>query len=127
MSKFITDHKLLCETVASMNDFRRNHGRYPFGRELADLLDLSIVSAHKRMRSAAHAGLVEWSSQRGRGDRKPVLRPNGPLRQLTVDEVREIRSRRAAGERLADLARRFDVTECNISLIVNRRTWRHVA
>jgi MarR-like DNA-binding transcriptional regulator SgrR of sgrS sRNA len=125
--RLTTDPDLLRETATSMNAFRRHHGRYPFGRELADLLDLAPVTAHLRMRSAAHAGLVKWKPQRGRGDRKPVLRPAGPLRQLTVDEVREIRTRRAAGELLADLARRFEVTEACVSFIVNRRSWRHIA
>jgi DNA-binding MarR family transcriptional regulator len=127
VSGLVTDPDLLSETVASMNAFRRNHGRYPFGRELADLLDLTKVTAHTRMRSAAHAGLVDWRPQRGRGDRRPVLRPNGPRRRLTVAEVREIRARRARGETLADLARRFGVTESNVSYIVNRHSWRHVA
>jgi hypothetical protein len=125
--RFVTDPNLLSETAAAMNAFRRNHGRYPFGRELADLLDLAKVTAHTRMRSAAHAGLVKWSPQRGRGDRKPVLRPKGPLRKLKVDEVRQIRQRWEAGEFQADLALRFGVTQANVSFIVNRRTWRHVA
>src|SRR6202022_159309 len=111
------------ETAVAMNAFRRNHGRYPFGRELADLLDLAKVTAHTRMRSAAHAGLVKWMPQRGRGRRKPVLRPTGPLRRLTVDEVCEIRQRREAGELQADLARRFGVTQANASFIINRPPW----
>jgi hypothetical protein len=127
MSRFTTDPKLLGETVAAMEAFRRRNGRYPFGRELADLLDLAVVTAYSRMRSAAAAELVSWMSQRGRGPRKLRHGARVPQRQLTVPQVREIRARWADGERQVELAAEFGVTEANISYIVNRRTWKHVA
>lgn len=45
---------------------------------------------------------------------------------LTAPAVREIRRRRAAGERGVDLAAEFNVTPQAISLIANRKAWRHV-
>jgi HNH endonuclease len=45
---------------------------------------------------------------------------------LTSEKVREIRSRRAAGEMLADLAIEFGVGQPAISDISLRKTWRHV-
>lgn len=46
--------------------------------------------------------------------------------RLTDDDVISIRSRRAAGETLEQIARDFDTHPSNISRIVNRHTWRHI-
>lgn len=46
--------------------------------------------------------------------------------KLTSDQVREIRSRRAAGESLNSLAASFGVRISNISSIARRRSWKHV-
>lgn len=47
--------------------------------------------------------------------------------RLTDDDVREIRRRVAAGERQADVADSFGVSRANVSYIVTRKTWGHVA
>lgn len=47
--------------------------------------------------------------------------------KLSAAEVREIRSEAARGEAGVSLAKRFGVTAANVSLIVRRKAWRHVA
>ncbi|WFC66447.1 hypothetical protein EUC41_09045 [Achromobacter denitrificans] len=46
-----------------------------------------------------------------------------PMAKLTTAQVNEIRARRAAGEKLKDLARSFGVSESNISVVTNCRSW----
>lgn len=45
---------------------------------------------------------------------------------LTEDDIRQIRSDYARGERQVDLAKRFSVHQTHISLIVTRKEWAHV-
>ena len=45
---------------------------------------------------------------------------------LTETQAREIIARRAAGEKLTDLSRRFGVSESAISQLARGRTWRHL-
>jgi hypothetical protein len=45
---------------------------------------------------------------------------------LTDDRVQAIRSRRAAGESLKSLAAAFGVSAATVSMIANRRIWKHV-
>lgn len=47
--------------------------------------------------------------------------------KLTVEGVREIRRRHAAGESVTTLAEIFDVSRRNVRMIVVRETWRHVS
>lgn len=46
-----------------------------------------------------------------------------PMAKLTTAQVNEIRARRAAGEKLKDLARSFGVSESNVSVVTNCRSW----
>lgn len=46
--------------------------------------------------------------------------------KITEDDVRSIRSRAAAGEGPATIARSLGMTTTNIRFIVTRRTWKHV-
>ncbi len=46
--------------------------------------------------------------------------------RLTADQVREIRARHSAGERVGRLAREYGVIPSNVSHIIARRLWRHV-
>lgn len=47
-----------------------------------------------------------------------------PRHRLTAEQVREIRRRRAAGEKLTDLGREFSVTKAHIGNIAARRLWK---
>lgn len=62
--------------------------------------------------------------ERGR-DRSPRGEASGVSR-LTDDKVREIRSRRAAGETTASIARGLGVAHNTVSAVVSGRTWAHV-
>ena len=50
-----------------------------------------------------------------------------PGAKLTADDVRAIRSQAADGTPREDIAERFSVTSSNVSHIVRRKSWRHVA
>lgn len=50
-----------------------------------------------------------------------------PHHKLAVADVVDIRLRAAAGEQLTRIAADKHVTKANVSLIVKRRAWRHVA
>ena len=45
---------------------------------------------------------------------------------LTEDNVRDIRKRRASGESLKELSNEFGINKSGISAIANRRTWKSV-
>ena len=63
-------------------------------------------------------------------DGRTVNSPTGeahPAAKLTESSVREIRTRAAALERGADLARAYGVSQNTISNVVGRRNWKHVA
>lgn len=48
-----------------------------------------------------------------------------PGAKVTEEQARQIRARRAAGERGVDLAREFGVSPSHIALIHRGKTWRH--
>jgi hypothetical protein len=84
-----------------------------------------------------HAVNSEDMAQKGRslaGDRNPTrLQPDRVARgdrvwttRLNPDQVREIRSRRAAGWSQADLVEAFGVCQGTISQVVRRVTWKHI-
>ncbi len=47
--------------------------------------------------------------------------------KLTPEKVKEIRKRVSAGESRAAISQEFNVCEANVTNIVNRKIWRHVA
>ena len=55
----------------------------------------------------------------GRGQRNHRAR-------LTADQVREIRERRAAGERGVDLALEYGIDQSTVSAVYTQKNWRHV-
>ncbi len=69
-----------------------------------------------------------------RGDEHPQrLDPSKVLRgersgnaKITETDVRDIRSRRAAGERLTSIAAAYGITMGQVSAIATRRNWAHV-
>jgi hypothetical protein len=69
-------------------------------------------------------------NNRDREERQRLLHPVGedvPVSVLTNQQVREIRSLVASGERHATLAARFGVCKATISHIVTGRNWSNVA
>lgn len=63
-----------------------------------------------------------------KGRANPPRGENHHGAKLTEEEVREIRRRRAAGEKLIDLAKEFGVADSRLSVLVNHpeRNWSHV-
>jgi hypothetical protein len=55
-----------------------------------------------------------------RGERNPQAK-------LSESDVRDIRQRRVDGERVGSLAKAYGMSAANISTIVHRRSWKHVA
>ncbi|WP_237725838.1 HNH endonuclease signature motif containing protein [Streptomyces sp. W007] len=49
------------------------------------------------------------------------------LTKLSASEIRPIREAYAQGELQRDIAERFNITQGNVSAIVLRKSWRHVA
>ena len=48
------------------------------------------------------------------------------LAVLTEDDVRNIRTARAAGEKHSDIGKRYGVSHTTISDLLRGKTWRHV-
>jgi hypothetical protein len=86
------------------------------------------------MAAKGRQGLHKHPEKASRGDRHgshthPETVRKGSAHhnvRLTDERVREIRSRYAAGETLAELGRAFTVTRQNIYAVVNRKSWAHV-
>lgn len=76
--------------------------------------NLEYVSHAENMAHASRTGLMSQGSKH-------------PNASLTEDDVRVIRARREAGDSLTELMRDFPVQKPALSMICNRKTWRHVA
>lgn len=63
---------------------------------------------------------------RGRYIGRGLPGEQSPHAKLTEAQVREIRRRRAAGEKVVALGRAYGVTHTLISAIALRRAWRHI-
>jgi len=73
-----------------------------------------------------HADNNRYSAAAGRM-RPPVARGEASSNsKLTEEQVREMRRRRASGERVARLAAVFGVSQRVVSLITTRKAWTHV-
>lgn len=124
------------------------HGQAPTPRHEARHLDGVPSNNHKDniawgthaenmadMVRHGHQGPKNHPERMRRGDQHPMrLRPDlakcgsdSPSAKLNEDQVRAIRSRLETGERQADLAREFRVTDQLIYRIKNRLCWKHVA
>lgn len=55
-----------------------------------------------------------------------AARERSPKRKLTARQIRDIRRRRAEGDRVVDLAAAYGVTPSNVSQITTGRTWKHL-
>lgn len=86
----------------------------------------------------AASGDRHWThtdpSKRAFGDRNGarIYRERMPrgeqnnLAVLTADQVRDIRSRAAAGDLQREIAARYGINRATISYIVARKTWKHI-
>lgn len=119
----VNDRRVAKLNVAAVKDICR---RLNEGERLVALAAEYHVSPH---RIADVANGIAWQ-----GFGEPVhatfgKRQDGEandMAKLTADDVVAIRRRCAEGESQASLARAFGVNHANISMIVNRKTWRHI-
>lgn len=106
-------HRLVAAAFLGMSSLEVNHKNGD--RTDNRLENLEYVTRAENVAHAMRMGLV------ARGER------NGASR-LTIDAVRAIRSRYAAGGvSYWSLAREYGVTQMAVSKIVRRKTWAHVA
>jgi hypothetical protein len=89
-----------------------NHKTGDKSRNAAE--DLEIVTPEENRRHAVRQGLI-------------VRGEDNPKAKLKEEDVREIRRRRAAGERVRDIAWDYDLTDRTVYMICRRQTWKHVA
>ena len=64
---------------------------------------------------------------KGRHGYRPHLGEANGRSRLTEEQVREIRARREAGEKLLSIATDYGLSDARVSEICLLRTWRHVA
>lgn len=96
------------------------------GRELAPCGTEAAHARHKRNGQdpcdACRKAHTRYETERANG-----TRPMNTNTKLTPDKVREIRRRGQAGDRHADIATDHDMSPVQISKIIRREAWRHIA
>ena len=110
--------------------YRLAFGEIPEGLFVLHGCDNRSCVNPAHLRAGTHEDNMRDMISRGRQSRKaPPLRlgEKAPSAVLTEEQVREIRQRRANGELGVKLAKEFGVTPENISSIVLRKSWEHVA
>lgn len=114
VAKYFVHRLVLCAFV-----------RQPLPGEECDHIDFDPSNNRlENLRWIAHVENVRHSDAHGRRNT-----PRGEIHcraKLTETTVREIRSRRAAGELQPALAERFGVTSSVISEVISRKAWKHV-
>lgn len=106
-------------------------------REVAEVLTPRGLSRERVRQVEVHAlanlppelrAALEEHGERGapRRRRSEGPRERRPRRVLSVEQVRGIRGRHAAGESRSSLARAHGVTTQTVDAIVHRKTWRHL-
>ena len=102
--------------LAHKFSWERENGPVPRGLHVLHDCDntLCVNSAHLYV--GTNADNVRDKVERGRQPSK-----------LTHDDVREIRARVATGELQREVATDFDLQQADVSNIVNRKYWKHIA
>lgn len=85
----------------------------------------AMHSCHGGENGCVRPDHLSWGSHR-RNCIDTVLADRCGMAKLTVENVQEIRSAHAAGERQADIASRYRVSASAVSRIVNRIYWTEV-
>jgi hypothetical protein len=91
-------------------------GRWPSGLVLHSCDTPACVNPHHLREGTQSENLVDCAV---RGRRRSL--------RLTVDDVRMVRARHAAGESVTAIAQGMGVSRATLFSVVHRRTWRHVA
>jgi hypothetical protein len=99
-----------------------HYGEIPDGMEVCHTCDNPPCVNPNHLFIATHLANMTDASHKGRCH-PGELTANA---KLTASDVREIRRLRQDGWKLADLAAKFNVSQPNITAILNRQTWRHI-
>jgi hypothetical protein len=104
-----------------------NHQLVPEGRQVLHNCDNRRCVRPDHLRLGTHADNMRDMQLRGRAGRHNKACGEANARaKLTVAKVQEIRRQHIAGKTYAAIGRAFGVRYPTISLIVRRKTWRHV-
>lgn len=113
-------HRLVCEAFLGPRPDGMDTLHGPGGRQ-----DNSLTNLRYGTRAENELDKIRDGAFNHGGGEKTQGEKNGNSK-LTAALVTELRQRYASGERQADLARGFDVTQATISQVVKRQTWKHV-
>lgn len=105
-------------------------GTIPDGLDLCHRCDVRHCVNPDHLFPGTRTDNMRDASEKGRCVLPPIEMRQGEANvnaKLNPDKVRAIRAAVAVGEKRKLLAARFGVSECVISEVVTRRTWKHVA
>lgn len=97
-------------------------GPIPEGHEVLHKCDSPPCQRGKHFFTGTTADNMRDKVSKGRH----LYGENAPQAKLSAALVLDLRQRYQAGERQADLMRRFSISRQNTSVIVNGQTWRHL-
>lgn len=115
-------HGLSKLTTEQVEDIRRRASAGETQQSIGDrysitFQNVSMIVLGKTWSYPGAEPLPEGQTRHRRG-------ADNPQAKLTESDVRDIRRRYATGESQQSLAQRFGVNAANISMIVNRKTWK---
>lgn len=114
-------------TPAHRFSWELHYGPIPDGLFVCHHCDNRLCVRPDHLFLGTHGDNMADMVRKGRHRNKPMVGVANPKAKLTEDDVRAIRTRRAAGETCRVLAAEFGVSTPLISYIVKRKQWTHVA
>lgn len=103
------------------------HGSIPDDHDVCHSCDNPLCVNPKHLWAGTHAQNMADMATKGRAAREFATGTNAYNAKLTDERVREIRRLYAEGVTMRALSKQFGVSQPNISYIVNRKAWAHVA
>lgn len=112
--KLIMVHKLVLEAFVGPRPSKRHEARHLDGNK-----------HNNNVKNLAWGTVEENTSDKYRHG-QVLIGERHPLAKLTEIEVHAIRTMRKSGESVKDIARKFSVSSTSVSMITNRKLWRHI-
>lgn len=113
--------------IASRFAWERAHGPIPAGLDVCHRCDTPACVRVDHLFLGTRAENVADMHAKGRGRAPGMQGERHPQAKLTAEVVRQIRSRRQAGESGVSLAKAYGVTPALITMVARRRIWKEVA